>query len=189
MKKTFQKELKSYKNTEEQQSNGVDDLSHSFDSILNNGAQANIECFKPSSDIFHRATPSTPSKSSPSAKTSMPVLELEATNQLASVVDLTYLKHVIFKFLTSREYEVNTGSSIFFTWPLIETCSNLVGLSHIFSQLFQAQQLTRAVATLLRFSPEEENLLKEHLEWKMSWFGSKPQLGSGQFSLSIDHTT
>ena len=112
MKKTFQKELKSYKNTEEQQqSNGVDDLSHSFDSIVNNGAQGNIECFKPSSDLFHRPTPLTPSKSSPFAKTPMPVLEFDATNQLNTMVDLAYLKHVIFKFLTSREYEVNTGSS------------------------------------------------------------------------------
>ena len=52
--------------------------------------------------------------------------------------------------------------------------------------LFQAKQLTRAVATLLYFTRDEEKLLREHLEWKMSWFGSKPDLGSGQFSLSIE---
>ncbi|KAK7077486.1 hypothetical protein SK128_024884, partial [Halocaridina rubra] len=56
-----------------------------------------------------------------------------------------YLKHVIIKYLTSREYE--------------------------------AVQLTRAVATLLHMTPEEERLLRETLEWKMSWFGSKPNLG------------
>lgn len=65
-------------------------------------------------------------------------------------VNFKYLKHVIIKFLTSREYE--------------------------------AQHLTRAVSTLLKFSPEEEKLLNDTLEWKMSWFGSKPKIGSGSRS-------
>ena len=68
-------------------------------------------------------------------------------------VNFKYLKHVIFKFFTSREYE--------------------------------AQHLTRAISALLKFTSDEEKLLQEHLEWKMSWFGAKPKLGSGQFSLSI----
>lgn len=68
-------------------------------------------------------------------------------------VNLAYLKHVIIKYLTSREYE--------------------------------AVHLTRAVATLLHMSSEEERLLRETLEWKMSWFGSKPNLGKGQGALSI----
>lgn len=59
-------------------------------------------------------------------------------------VNFKYLKHVLIKFLTSREYE--------------------------------AQHLTRAVATLLRFSPEEERLLRDTLEWRKSWFGSRPRL-------------
>uniref|UniRef100_A0A1B6MRY7 GRIP domain-containing protein n=1 Tax=Graphocephala atropunctata TaxID=36148 RepID=A0A1B6MRY7_9HEMI len=59
-------------------------------------------------------------------------------------VNFKYLKHVLIKFLTSREYE--------------------------------AQHLTRAVATLLRFSAEEERLLRETLEWRKSWFGSRPRL-------------
>ncbi|XP_068222600.1 golgin subfamily A member 1-like isoform X2 [Palaemon carinicauda] len=60
-------------------------------------------------------------------------------------INNTYLKHVIIKYLTSREYE--------------------------------AVHLTRAVATLLHMTPEEERLLRETLEWKMSWFGSRPNLG------------
>lgn len=68
-------------------------------------------------------------------------------------INLAYLKHVIIKYLTSREYE--------------------------------AVHLTRAVATLLHMSSEEERLLRETLEWKMSWFGSKPNLGKGQGSLTI----
>ncbi|XP_058799083.1 golgin subfamily A member 1 [Phymastichus coffea] len=68
-------------------------------------------------------------------------------------VNFKYLKHVLIKFLTSREYE--------------------------------ALHLTRAVATLLHFSPEEERLLQETLEWKMSWFGTKPNLGIGQTAKAI----
>ncbi|XP_054282991.1 golgin subfamily A member 1-like [Macrosteles quadrilineatus] len=59
-------------------------------------------------------------------------------------VNFKYLKHVLIKFLTCRDYE--------------------------------AQHLTRAVATLLRFSAEEERLLRETLEWRKSWFGSRPRL-------------
>lgn len=68
-------------------------------------------------------------------------------------VNFKYLKHVIIKFLTSREYE--------------------------------AQHLTRAVSTLLKFSPEEEKLLNDTLEWKMSWFGAKPKVGIGQTAKTI----
>jgi len=51
--------------------------------------------------------------------------------------------------------------------------------------LLKALHLTRAVATLLHFSPEEERLLQETLEWKMSWFGTRPNLGFGQTAKAI----
>ncbi|XP_012676695.2 golgin subfamily A member 1 isoform X1 [Clupea harengus] len=38
----------------------------------------------------------------------------------------------------------------------------------------EAFHLIRAVSVLLHFSPEEEAMLKQTLEYKMSWFGSKP---------------
>ncbi|ALC41577.1 cbs [Drosophila busckii] len=57
-------------------------------------------------------------------------------------VNFKYLKHVIVKFLTSREVE--------------------------------ARHLVRAVSTLLQLSAEEEKLLHDTLNWKMSWFGVKP---------------
>ncbi|XP_057688821.1 golgin subfamily A member 1 isoform X1 [Corythoichthys intestinalis] len=38
----------------------------------------------------------------------------------------------------------------------------------------EAYQLIRAVSVLLSFTREEEDMLKETLEYKMSWFGSKP---------------
>ena len=52
--------------------------------------------------------------------------------------------------------------------------------------VLQAKNLTKAMAALLHFTRDEEKLFQEHLDWKMSWFGSKPKLGSGQFALSID---
>ncbi|KAG5883231.1 hypothetical protein JTB14_011423 [Gonioctena quinquepunctata] len=58
-------------------------------------------------------------------------------------VNFKYLKHVIIKFLTSREYE--------------------------------AQHLIKAISTLLKFTSDEEKLIHETLEWKKSWFGSKPK--------------
>ncbi|XP_060517177.1 golgin subfamily A member 1 [Cylas formicarius] len=59
-------------------------------------------------------------------------------------VNFRYLKHVVLKFLTSREYE--------------------------------AQHLIKAISTLLQFTPEEEKLIQDTIEWKRSWFGAKPKL-------------
>ncbi|BES89711.1 GRIP domain [Nesidiocoris tenuis] len=60
-----------------------------------------------------------------------------------SEVSHLYMKNVIMKFLTSREYE--------------------------------ALHLTKAVATLLKLSHEEETLLKDTVTWRMSWFRTKPR--------------
>ncbi|XP_048845230.1 golgin subfamily A member 1 isoform X4 [Brienomyrus brachyistius] len=60
----------------------------------------------------------------------------------AHEINFEYLKHVVLKFMSSREAE--------------------------------AYQLIRAVSVLLHFTREEEAMLKESLEYKMSWFGSKP---------------
>ncbi|KAF7649346.1 hypothetical protein LDENG_00143090 [Lucifuga dentata] len=57
-------------------------------------------------------------------------------------INFEYLKHVILKFMSSRDAE--------------------------------AFQLIRAVSVLLNFTHEEEDMLKQTLEYKMSWFGSKP---------------
>ena len=41
--------------------------------------------------------------------------------------------------------------------------------------------LIKAISTLLRLSPDEERVVQETLEWKMSWFSSRrPALGKGQ---------
>ncbi|XP_027035224.2 golgin subfamily A member 1 isoform X3 [Tachysurus fulvidraco] len=57
-------------------------------------------------------------------------------------INFEYLKHVVLKFMSSREAE--------------------------------AYQLIRAISVLLHFTREEEDMLKQTLEYKMSWFGSKP---------------
>ncbi|XP_019871263.1 golgin subfamily A member 1 [Aethina tumida] len=65
-------------------------------------------------------------------------------------VNFKYLKHVVIKFLTSRDYE--------------------------------AQHLIKAIATLLKFTAEEERLIQETLEWKKSWFGSRPKMNGSHKS-------
>ncbi|XP_047736367.1 golgin subfamily A member 1 isoform X2 [Hyalella azteca] len=72
---------------------------------------------------------------------------------LVDPINLEYLKHVVLKFITSREYE--------------------------------AVHLTKAVATLLHLTPTEQQLLQDTLNWRMSWFGPKPQLGKGQQAYCI----
>jgi len=68
-------------------------------------------------------------------------------------INFKYLKHVIIKFLTSREIE--------------------------------SRHLIRAISTLLYLNSDEEKLLYDTINWKMSWFGTKPDHGHGQLSFSI----
>ncbi|XP_046830657.1 golgin subfamily A member 1 isoform X2 [Vespa crabro] len=102
----------------------------------------------PSASLDNDAEPSTAILNPSSSKT----VTAKHAN-LKDDVNFKYLKHVLIKFLTSREYE--------------------------------ALHLTKAVATLLHFSPEEERLLQQTLEWKMSWFGTRPNLGFGQTAKAI----
>ncbi|XP_046558275.1 golgin subfamily A member 1-like isoform X4 [Haliotis rubra] len=48
-----------------------------------------------------------------------------------------------------------------------------------------AMKLVKAIAMLLHFSRDEQELIKQTLEYKMSWFGSRPSLGKGQTSKVI----
>ncbi|CAH1787137.1 unnamed protein product [Owenia fusiformis] len=63
-------------------------------------------------------------------------------------VNFEYLKHVVMKFMLSKETE--------------------------------AVHLIRAISILLKLNQNEQRLMKDTLEYKMSWFGSKPNLGKGQ---------
>jgi len=63
-------------------------------------------------------------------------------------VKFSYLKHVILKFLTTS----------------------------LTSRELEAKHLIRAVSTLLYLSDAEEKLLTDTLEYRRSWFGTKPDV-------------
>ncbi|KAI0211541.1 hypothetical protein LSAT2_003644 [Lamellibrachia satsuma] len=54
-----------------------------------------------------------------------------------------------------------------------------VVLKFMLSRETEALQLIKAVSMLLKFTVEEEQLLHETLEWRMSWFGPRPKVGKG----------
>jgi len=45
---------------------------------------------------------------------------------------------------------------------------------------FQGKHLVRAVSTLLKLTKAEEKFLLEMLEWRNSWFRSRPNLPKGE---------
>ncbi|XP_074526214.1 golgin subfamily A member 1 isoform X2 [Halichoeres trimaculatus] len=89
-----------------------------------------------------RVNPDPPPASSPSPPTSNTTVTNTSDLNDSREINFEYLKHVVLKFMSSREAE--------------------------------AFQLIRAVSVLLNFTREEEDMLKQTLEYKMSWFGSKP---------------
>ncbi|XP_073322115.1 golgin subfamily A member 1 isoform X2 [Pagrus major] len=89
-----------------------------------------------------RVCPDLPPVSNPSPPTSNPTVTNTSDLNDKREINFDYLKHVVLKFMSSREAE--------------------------------AYQLIRAVSVLLNFTREEEDMLKQTLEYKMSWFGSKP---------------
>ena len=58
-----------------------------------------------------------------------------------------YLKNVIFKFLTCKDYE-------------------------------SQKHVVKAISVLLKFNPQEEEAVKDILEWKASWYSALPIVGS-----------
>ncbi|XP_071337892.1 golgin subfamily A member 1 isoform X2 [Trachinotus anak] len=89
-----------------------------------------------------RVCPEPPPASAPSPLTSKTTVTNTSDLNDSREINFEYLKHVVLKFMSSREAE--------------------------------AYQLIRAVSVLLNFTREEEDMLKQTLEYKMSWFGSKP---------------
>uniref|UniRef100_A0A0B7ATM3 Golgin subfamily A member 1 n=1 Tax=Arion vulgaris TaxID=1028688 RepID=A0A0B7ATM3_9EUPU len=90
---------------------------------------------------------------------SMDALTIHTTNvkrDLNKDINFIYLKHVVLKFMLSRESE--------------------------------AIQLIKAVSMLLNFTHQEQQLIKDTLEWKMSWFGHRPPTGKGQTSRVVPPT-
>ncbi|XP_070820123.1 golgin subfamily A member 1 isoform X2 [Chaetodon trifascialis] len=89
-----------------------------------------------------RVCPDPQPASTPSPPTSNTTVTNTSDLNDSREINFEYLKHVVLKFMSSREAE--------------------------------AFQLIRAVSVLLNFTREEEDMLKQTLEYKMSWFGSKP---------------
>lgn len=63
--------------------------------------------------------------------------------------------------------------------PVIMDEVNFRYLKHVIlkfltSQEFEAKHLIKAVSTLLYLTKDEEKLLNDYLNWKNSWFGTKP---------------
>ncbi|VDD80536.1 unnamed protein product [Mesocestoides corti] len=91
-------------------------------------------------------------------------------------VNFGYLRHVLLKFLLSRESEVGAMIEL----PhYIDTSFQPPCVIHL-----QALQLVRAVATILRLSKEDEFLIRQKLEQRRSWFAApvvSPK-ATGQFS-------
>ncbi|CAN7937089.1 unnamed protein product [Ixodes hexagonus] len=124
MKKTIQRELKCQQNAG---SEGI----QSNDSAVDQGSAAS-------------AGDAATTRGLANATSSRPGNHCVEGSKLEDDINFKYLKHVVFKFMTSKEYE--------------------------------AQHLIRAVSVLLRFTADEEQLIREHLDWKSSWFGSRPQV-------------
>lgn len=123
MKKTIQRELKCQQNT------GGEGI-QSNDTVPEQGNAAS-------------AGDAAATRGSANATSGRPGNHCLEGSKLEEDINFKYLKHVVFKFMTSKEYE--------------------------------AQHLIRAVSVLLRFTADEEQLIREHLDWKSSWFGSRPQ--------------
>ena len=63
-----------------------------------------------------------------------------------------------------------------------------VVLKFMLSRESESVHLIKAVAVLLDFTKDEQKLLHDTLEYKMSWFGTRPKLGEGQFSKFVPPT-
>ncbi|XP_054737126.1 golgin subfamily A member 1 isoform X1 [Anastrepha obliqua] len=144
LKKTLHKEFRSAKSFEVEKEGNGSYMAVKSMSATNALAANNTILLSESLACEHCGTNTTTASTTSTSGTSSIVMD---------EVNFKYLKHVIVKFLTSREVE--------------------------------ARHLTRAVATLLRLTKDEEKLLQDTLNWKMSWFGSKPNHGRGQHSFSI----
>ncbi|XP_078808649.1 golgin subfamily A member 1 isoform X4 [Oryzias latipes] len=97
---------------------------------------------RPQDRLNQEPPPLPPPPSAPSPPTSNITVTNTSDLNDSQEINFEYLKHVVLKFMSSREAE--------------------------------AYQLIRAVSVLLHFTREEEDMLKQTLEYKMSWFGSKP---------------
>lgn len=139
------------------------------------------------SDRQDRACPDPPPVPSPPSATVTVTNSVDLND--SREINFEYLKHVVLKFMSSREAEVSCQSRFFKqsgSGPhLTRTC---------FVFWSQAFQLIRAVSVLLHFTREEEDMLKQTLEYKVAAVGcsgvwlhssaAQPQSDWGTFTLT-----
>lgn len=77
---------------------------------------------------------------------------------------------------TSSSYSSHHVSSLDLTQDLNFKYLKHVILKFFLSREHEALQLIKVVSMLLRFNKDEEKMIKDTLQWRTSWFRSKPQL-------------
>lgn len=145
MKKTLQREL-NYKNIQLPNEKSVG-KSHSEQQQTMNFSKSSTSLIALSQLNSKRNQSHLDMPKKESLDTSVISLKPKVNGHLTNLhddVNFKYLKHVVLKFLCSKEYE--------------------------------ALHLIKALSVLLNFSNDEEKILKETLEWKMSWFGTRPKI-------------
>ena len=81
----------------------------------------------------------------------------------------------------TKEKKMSTSSLYSNNGPIIMDEVNFRYLKHVVLKFLtcrnvEARHLIKAVSTLLHLSFEEEKLLHDTIMWKLSWFGTKPDL-------------
>lgn len=104
----------------------------------------------------------------PASSQNPPTFNTKVTNTAdlndSREINFEYLKHVVLKFMSSREAEV--GGSI---RALLDPLCLQTWFDSVCVSFRQAFQLIRAVSVLLNFTREEEEMLKQTLEYKVGF--------------------
>ena len=108
MKKTFQKELKTTpgRRAEAHHQNGLDDISSSDDHGNANQTHTYPEDRRTPIEFLAASSSAMSPFSGSKVGLNHSSLSGSIEEELSNTIDIQYLKHVIFKFLTSKEYEV-----------------------------------------------------------------------------------
>jgi golgin subfamily A protein 1 len=118
-------------------------------------------------------------------------IEVNNNNSSAAKLNATKKQTYLFKSISMSN---NAAETIFSTQSALATPhKDMTQLSHLHddvnfkylkhvvlkfltSRSYEAFHLVKALSVLLNFTNEEEQILKDTLQWKMSWFGSRPKV-------------
>ncbi|GAB1603147.1 golgin subfamily A member 1-like isoform X2 [Argonauta hians] len=152
LRKTLQKELKvqALPNDNNLPTDNREQVTHTPPLKRKNNLEQSVNISSSFNKLPHEAYAKSLELNSMRSHSDLPVHGSDSFRVKADEKDVNflYLKHVVLKFMLSRENE--------------------------------ALQLIRAVSVLLKFTHDEQQMIRDTLEYKMSWFGSRPSLGRGQ---------